>query len=145
MSKRNKKEYAFPKMIKYFKNIKKELILFTIILAVSVSVDQIESFNNEKAYSLDDFVIKPYVDITSAKEELINSFKNMILDWYNNTHKKPYKDIDEVRDFFDDTFPQLYKRLGKPDYVSFEEKKATWGKTVCFEVENDKLMLNIEK
>ncbi len=71
--------------------------------AVSVSVDQIESFNNEKAYSLDDFVIKPYVDITSAKEELINSFKNMILDWYNNTHKKPYKDIDEVpnlRDLF---------------------------------------------
>ncbi len=58
MSKRNKKEYAFPKMIKYFKNIKKELILFTIILAVSVSVDVLNPIvigNMVNFLSLSDF------------------------------------------------------------------------------------------
>ncbi len=100
--------------------------------------------------------LRDYQETRSPNRSKIETLKNTynhidsVLFFFENSKIKRIsiifdKDIDEVRDFFDDTFPQLYKRLGKPDHVSFEEKKATWGETVCFEVENDKLMLNIEK
>ena len=111
--------------------------------AVSVSVNHIESFNNEKAYSLDDFVIKPYVDITASKGDLENSFKHMILDWYNNTYKKSYKDIEEVpnlRDLFtmkriistdkDIRFMTLkeYNGNGRKPLPRVDDYKKKWGK-----------------
>ena len=71
--------------------------------AFEASIEKIERYDAEKAYSFDEFALNPYSDVTAEKNDITNSFKSMILNWYNQRFNKSFKNIEQapnIRDLF---------------------------------------------
>lgn len=71
--------------------------------AVKVTIDRLERYDSEKAYFLESFEVNPYMDLTSEKDNIVKSFKDMILNWYNHVHDEPSNTVEEIpnlKDFF---------------------------------------------
>lgn len=71
--------------------------------AVNATIDRLERYDCEKAYSLDSFEVNPYLDLTSKKDDIVKSFKEMILNWYNCVHSESNNTVEEIpnlKDFF---------------------------------------------